>query len=918
MLPSKWRKSTKARFVPTLELLEKREVLDAALRFVTQHITVSEQQTTAPVTIGVELSESSTQPVEFFCNLVPWGSATEEMDFHVHREHFIIAAGKTSLVVPLAHIYEDQEYEEGETFAFELVSVDGTAIQEPLLDLEGIPVDNPGMVTITIVDNDLPPLPESAGRGLMEPGRLSADQETWRTGPLGISLSDGTVSTVLSVGGLMLEYNGATVTNQTAQLRYYFEQTPPSEFAVRLLFQGNPTETVYSGSALTGNEEVRLGMQIPTQGLPTGRYGYTVEVVADGSTLQSYSGNLSWVSRAGSEYGAGYGLGGVEEIVPQSGGVLLIQGDGTSLWYAEGAVLGSYLAPAGDHATLVRNTNGSFTRTSDEGIITCFDSNGRMLAQTDRSGNSTTYGRDANGLLTTITNAFGQVTTLAYTQGKLASVTDPQGRVTQVIQSNGNLVAITHPDPDGSGPLPAPVTTLGYDASHRLTVFTDSRGKSTQVAYDGNGKVASVSQPDGSITQIRSAQSQTLPASGTGTTASPALPLLAVSHQAVVTDGRGNQWKTELDTLGFGLAIQSIDPLGNTTVLERNSQGWITTITDPLQRRTTFTLDAHGNILTLELPDGATTTFAYNSFGQLTQRVEPDVNLEDELPGPTTTWLYDTAGNLMQQILPDEDSNSGNNPAESFTYDSHGLLLTSTDARGFTTSYQRDTQGRVVQVTHPDDNTNPSDNPVESFTYDAMGNLTSHTDALGYSTQYGYDLLDRVTSITHPDNNSNPLDNPVESFTYDVAGNQLTQTDALGNTTLYSYDNLNRMQSVTSPDPDGAGPLSAAVTSFTRDAVGNLTKSTDPLGRQTGMIYDEANRMTGKTRGSSWSEEYGYDGAGQMVRYAGPAPDADAPQARFEQYKTYNPQGKVISTSDSMMGLQESQFNAWGELVGFT
>ncbi|NBS71345.1 hypothetical protein EBT31_20910 [bacterium] len=133
----------------------------------------------------------------------------------------------------------------------------------------------------------------------MEPGRLSADQETWRTGPLGISLSDETVSTVLSVGGLMLEYNGATVTNQTAQLRYYFEQTPPPEFAVRLLFQGNPTETVYSGSALTGNEGVRLGMQIPTQGLPTGRYGYTVEVVADGSTLQSYSGNLSWVSRAG-------------------------------------------------------------------------------------------------------------------------------------------------------------------------------------------------------------------------------------------------------------------------------------------------------------------------------------------------------------------------------------------------------------------------------------------------------------------------------------------------------------------------------------------------------------------------------------------------------------------------------------------
>ena len=917
MFPSRHPKPRKHRFLPWLELLEKREVLDAALRFSIQQITVLENQTAVPVTIVVELSEPSQQPVEFFCNLIP-GSATEEVDFHAHREHFIIPAGKTSLVVPLAHIYEDQEHEDAETLSFELTSVDGTAIQGPLLDSEGNPLDNPGLVTITIMDNDLPPLPESAGRGLIEPGRLAAGQEHWQTGPLGISLADGTAYLSESLGPVTLTYSGATVTNLTAQLRYYFEQTPPSEFAVRLSFQGNTTETVYTGSTLTGNEEVRLGMQIPVQGLPTGRYAYSLEVVADGNTLQSYSGNMNWVNRAGSEYGAGWGLAGVEEIVPQSGGVLLIQGNGTSLWYAEGAVLGSYLAAAGDSATLARNNNGSFTRTTHSGEVTEFDSAGRMLAQTDRSGNSTTFGRDANGLLTTITNPFGQITTLAYTQSKLASVTDPAGRVTQISQSNGNLVAITHPDPDGTGPLPAPVTTLGYDGSHRLTVFTDARGKSTQVTYDSYGKAVTVTQPAGSTTQIRSAQSQTLPASGTGTTASPALPLLASEHRARVTDGRGNLWKTELDTLGFGLAVSRVDPLGNTTVLERNSQGWLTAITDPLQRRTTFTLDAHGNILTLTLPDGATTTFAYNSFGQLTQRVEPDVNLEDELPGPTTTWVYDTAGNLVQQILPDEDANPANNPMKLFTYDSHGLLLASTDARGFTTSFQRDSLGRVVQVTHPDDNSNPLDNPIESFTYDAMGSLTSHTDELGYTTQYGYDLLGRLTAITHPDDNSNPLDNPIESFTYDATGNLTSHSDELGNTTLYSYDNLNRLQSVTSPDPDGSGPLSAAVTSFTRDAVGNLTKSTDPLGRQTGMIYDEANHMTGKTRGSSWSEEYGYDAAGQMVRYAGPAPDAASPQVRFEQYKTYNPQGKVISTADSMMGLQESQFNAWGELVGFT
>ena len=106
MFPSRHPKSRKHRFLPWLELLEKREVLDAALRFSIQQITVSESQTAVPVTIVVELSEPSQQPVEFFCNLIP-GSATEEVDFHAHREHFIIPAGKTSLVVPLAHIYED-------------------------------------------------------------------------------------------------------------------------------------------------------------------------------------------------------------------------------------------------------------------------------------------------------------------------------------------------------------------------------------------------------------------------------------------------------------------------------------------------------------------------------------------------------------------------------------------------------------------------------------------------------------------------------------------------------------------------------------------------------------------------------------------------------------------------------------------
>ena len=80
MFPRWQRKSHKFRFLPTLELLEKREVLDAALRFQSQQITVFESQTAVPVSVTVELTEASTTPLEFFCNLLPDGSATEEVD----------------------------------------------------------------------------------------------------------------------------------------------------------------------------------------------------------------------------------------------------------------------------------------------------------------------------------------------------------------------------------------------------------------------------------------------------------------------------------------------------------------------------------------------------------------------------------------------------------------------------------------------------------------------------------------------------------------------------------------------------------------------------------------------------------------------------------------------------------------------
>lgn len=535
MFPSKWRKSAKARFVPTLELLEKREVLDAALRFSTQQITVSESQTLDPVTVVVELSESSTQPVEFFCNLIP-GSAYEEVDFHAHREHFTIPAGSTSITIPLAHIYEDTENEPAETLSFELIRVDTLMVQEDTTEptfsdtqeAEEDPPNsiNPALVTIIIIDNDAPPLSAPASIGVIAPDRLTGEQERRFIGPVGISLADGTASLSQAVGGVVVNYSGATLTNPVLQLRHYFEGSLPATFSTRLIFNNTTTETNYATTGLDLNQEVRLGMLLETATLPTGRYAYTVEIVADGNVLQTYSGDVNWVNGAGSEFGAGWNLAGVDQLVPLSGGVMLVSSVGTSLWFTEGAIPGSYTSPTRDHSTLVHQADGTFLRTSQEGVITRFDFVGRMQSQADRSGNTTLLGRDASGRITSIADTFGNVTVLTYSQGVLSSITDFQGRVTQIGQTNGNLTTIAGPDPDGAGAQSSPTTNFAYDAQHRLTSHTDPRSKATQIVYDALGKAATVTQADGSAIQIRSSQSMTLPAATTGTASNPAQPLL--------------------------------------------------------------------------------------------------------------------------------------------------------------------------------------------------------------------------------------------------------------------------------------------------------------------------------------------------------------------------------------------------------
>jgi YD repeat-containing protein len=131
----------------------------------------------------------------------------------------------------------------------------------------------------------------------------------------------------------------------------------------------------------------------------------------------------------------------------------------------------------------------------------------------------------------------------------------------------------------------------------------------------------------------------------------------------------------------------------------------------------------------------------------------------------------------------------------------------------------------------------------------------------------------------------------------------------MGHTTTYTFDSMNRITAITGPDPDGSGPASASVTYIGYDAAGRATSQTDPIGRVTTQTFNAAGEMTQRAIGSSYVENYEYDGAGELVRTLGPPPDASDPGTRMVTNYGYNLRGQVVDITDSVHREQRFSYN---------
>ena len=533
-----------------------------------------------------------------------------------------------------------------------------------------------------------------------------------------------------------------------------------------------------------------------------------------------------------------------------------------------------------------------YTLTLADSATERYDLNGRLIAETDRSGKTTTYGYDANGDLETTTGPFGH--SLSFTQdpnGRLATLTDSHGGVyAYSYDANGNLTQVTYPD--------ATVRIYHYEDMaypNHLTGITDENGdRFATFTYDADGNAISTEHGGGQerFALAYDTDTQTTVTDASGTQAVMTFEenlgvknLLTNINQA---DGKG---LTQVFDANNNLVSQT-DEEGRTTTFTYNAdnQGLSTTEAagTPEERTTTFTYisddinlptavsrpsvrageqkqvittyDANNDPIQITQSGftlggtavSRTTTMQYNSLGQVIQIDGPRTDVSDLI-----TLTYHDCGTGAECGQLASTTNALGHTTTFDSYDVHGRITQMTDANNVVTTFAYDLRGRLLTKTE----TPPAGAVrITTTTYDSAGQITSATTPDGITLFYNFAADQKLLSIT------DDLGNLIE-FDYDLKGNldtALTQDpDAtLVRTIDTDYDIRNRVASI-----DSAGSLAQMV----HDAVGNLVNETDPNENpSTVHTYDSLDRLAQTIDALSGLTSYGYDVNDQLTQITAP------------------------------------------------
>ncbi len=607
--------------------------------------------------------------------------------------------------------------------------------------------------------------------------------------------------------------------------------------------------TTHSVNSFTGNEHYVLpGFSMKTlgPGIDFSLASNSLAAASDGAV------GHGWSTSFGMSLGSG-----------PSGSKVVSQESGATVAFSSSDGGATWSPAARFNATLVKNSDGSWTFTRANREIFTFGSTGRLTSVADRNGYSTSLTYDSDGL-SSVADTAGHQVDVDWAAGRISTVTDISDAANPRTVGFGYDAAgdLTSYTDIGGG-----VWSLGYDSSHRLVSVRSPRfvngTAARQFHYDSQGRVDWEQDPLGRRTVLNydtptSGATQIVDPAGNSRvdyynsagqrykvtvgygTAHATSTMFTYNSAGMITgrkDGSQHDWLTVFGDIANPFSpTQTTDPLGRVRKMEYNASGQLTKLTDANLVVTTYAYDANGNPKTTTVASGsntpATITYNYDDAsrpGQLTSVVDPR----------NKTWAY---GHNPQGDLTSVTDPLGR--ITQWTYNPQGWPLTKISAAGsvigeapsdHTTHYSHDAYGSPVEVIDPlDHHTNIS--------YDADGNVKTITNAEGDVTTKTWDAADQLISVTSGTGSAAAR---TLTYTYGLDGNVATRGYSAETTYTEAWNPLGLLDSTT--DPDGRQ------TTYGYDANGNLTTTTVGVGtsvaRTTRFAYDVDNNRVSTTLG---------------------------------------------------------------------
>lgn len=489
---------------------------------------------------------------------------------------------------------------------------------------------------------------------------------------------------------------------------------------------------------------------------------------------------------------------------------------------------------------------------------------GLRTSTTDARGKVTTIGYDTYGDVISISDPLSHKTLMGYNTatGWLTSTVSPSGT------SNGITTTCAPPAKgcttyghDAWGNTTIVTDPLGhqskaaFDANGRKTSTTDANTHTTVITYDAAGQAISTKAPDNTVTSTAYTPTGKVASNMDGLKNKTSYGYDGQDRQITVTDADNHTTTTAYDPAG--LTTKTITPKNVSASYSYDTSGRLASLSysDGTPGISGVVYDQNNR--KISATDGTgTSTWAFDEFGEITKHTNG--------AGSTIGYGYDQAGNLASESYP------GWNGAVTRNYDDSERLSTVADMSGNTTTIGYTLDGQINKLAYPNGtaviNTLNDAGQLTaqaltkgatalaslSYTRDNAGQLTGQTPTgtPGQAETYAYTPNNQLGTVT---TGGTPSANA-----YDAANNATTVRNG-----SQAFDPANQLcwSSTTTISSPSCATKPAGATAYAYDADGNRTSTTPTSGAASTYTYNGADELT-KAVTAAGTTTYSYDGAG--------------------------------------------------------